>query len=312
MVSTPSASSVSTVEPMAERFWRWRGHRIHYVQAESNASGRFSKHPPILLIHGFGASTNHWKKNIAGLQENFEVWAIDLLGFGKSDKAKANYSGKFWSEQIADFIDQVIGRPTILVGNSIGGYATLCTAAYSPDSVSGLVLLNSAGPFSEDREATTKPNSALRQLTNHLRKDLLQQSWIHLLVFANMRRRSAIRKTLTKVYFNNDAITDELVEEIYQPALEKGAFKAFSAMFSSAPGEPIDQLLAQIQCPLLLLWGAKDPWSRIESRSPKFRQHYPALDEAFLAAGHCPHDEIPEVVNQHLTNWIMNLEARAS
>lgn len=301
MVSTPSAPSVSTIDPISGRFWRWRGHRIHYVQAGSNRHN-----PPLLLIHGFGASTNHWKKNIAGLQNNFEVWAIDLLGFGQSDKAKANYGGKFWSEQIADFIDQVIGRPAVLAGNSIGGYATLCTAAYFPDTVAGLILLNSAGPFSDEQESGPS-KSILKQVINHLRKDLFQQSWIHLLVFANMRRRSAIRKTLTKVYFNQAAITDDLVEEIYRPALDKGSFAAFSAMFSSAPGEPIDQLLQKMNSPLLLLWGAKDPWSRIESRSPKFRKYYPMLQEAFLEAGHCPHDEIPAIVNQHIQDWVEQL-----
>jgi len=301
MVSTPSLPSMTPVEPMTGKFWQWRGHRIHYVQAGSDR-----QNPPLLLIHGFGASTNHWKKNIAGLQDRFEVWAIDLLGFGQSDKARANYSGKFWSQQIADFIEQVIGRPAVLVGNSIGGYATLCTAAYSPDSVSGLVLLNSAGPFSEDR-ADERPKSIFKQITGHLRKDLFQQSWIHLLIFANMRRRSAIRKTLGKVYFNQAAITDSLIEDIYRPALDKGAFAAFSAMFSSAPGEPIDCLLEKMSCPLLLLWGAKDPWSRIESRSPKFRKYYPKLEEKFLEAGHCPHDEIPAIVNQHLEDWVVDL-----
>lgn len=311
MVSTASTQAISTVEPIPGRFWRWRGHRIHYVvQAGSDAFGSFRRNrrnPPILLIHGFGASTNHWKKNIAGLQDNFEVWAIDLLGFGKSDKAKANYSGKLWSEQIADFIEQIIGRPAILVGNSIGGYATLCTAAYAPDSVTGLILLNSAGPFSEDRDSN-QPKSPLKQITNHLCKDIFQQSWVHLLVFANMRRPSAIRKTLGKVYFNQEAITNDLVEEIYRPALDKGAFAAFSAMFSSAPGEPIDHLLAKMNCPLLLLWGAKDPWSRIDSRSPKFRKHYPSLQEEFLEAGHCPHDEIPAIVNQHIQDWVIQLQ----
>lgn len=302
MVSTPSTPPISTVEPVLGRYWRWHGHRIHYVQAGSNPHN-----PPLLLIHGFGASTNHWKKNIAELQNNFEVWAIDLLGFGKSDKAKANYSGKLWSEQISDFIQTVMGRPAILVGNSIGGYATLCVAAYHTEQVAGLILLNSAGPFSEDRNSDP-PASPIKRIGHYLRKDLFQQSWIHLLVFANMRRRSAIRKTLTKVYFNQDAITDELVEEIYQPALEKGAFQAFSAMFSSPPGEPIDHLLQQMNCPLLLLWGAKDPWSRIESRSPKFRQHYPELEEAFLEAGHCPHDEIPAIVNQQIQNWVTQLQ----
>jgi len=44
-------------------------------------------------VHGFGASTDHWRKNIAELRNDFEVWAIDLLGFGRSAKPNWQYSG---------------------------------------------------------------------------------------------------------------------------------------------------------------------------------------------------------------------------
>lgn len=305
MVLTPQAAPAPLIPPAPGQFWTWRGYRIYYVQAGSHNS-QLGSHPPLLLVHGFGASTDHWQKSIAGLQDSYEVWAIDLLGFGRSDKAKANYSGKFWSEQIADFVTQVIGRPAVLVGNSIGGYATLCAAAYRPDVAAGLILLNCAGPFTGDRPSEL-PKNPLKRVAYHVRQDLFQQSWIHWLVFLNMRRRSAIRKTLGKVYFNADAITPQLVEEIYRPALDKGSFQAFSAMFSSAPGEPIDQLLQQLKCPLLMLWGAKDPWGRVESRAPKFRQYYPQLQEYFLEAGHCPHDEVPELVNQYIADWMLQL-----
>jgi pimeloyl-ACP methyl ester carboxylesterase len=98
------------------QYWTWRDYQIHYVKAGQNTD-----RPPILLVHGFGASTDHWVKNIAGLQDEFEVWAIDLLGFGRSTKADEQYSGDLWSNQIHDFIQEVIGRPAVIVGNSIGG-----------------------------------------------------------------------------------------------------------------------------------------------------------------------------------------------
>ena len=114
--------------------------------------------PPLLLIHGFGASTDHWRKNIQGLQQDFQVWAIDMMGFGRSAKPEWEYSGKLWQAQLNDFINDVIGRPAVMAGNSCGGgYSALCVAANHPDSVAGLVLLNSAGPFSETTSEQGKP-----------------------------------------------------------------------------------------------------------------------------------------------------------
>ena len=70
-------------------YWQWQGHDIYYVKSGERREGL----PPLLLVHGFGASTDHWRKNIAELQDDFEVWAIDLLGFGRSAKPVLQYGG---------------------------------------------------------------------------------------------------------------------------------------------------------------------------------------------------------------------------
>jgi len=138
-----------TSAPIAGTYWQWRGHSVYYVRS----SDRHPERPPLLLIHGFGASTDHWRKNISGLSKDFEVWAIDLIGFGRSAKPELQYSGDLWRDQLHDFITNIIGRPAVLAGNSLGGYAALCVAAQRPESAAGLILINSAGPFSEPQPA---------------------------------------------------------------------------------------------------------------------------------------------------------------
>lgn len=117
MQATPGVSTA----PIAGTYWQWRGQSIYYVRAGE----RSSQHPPLLLVHGFGASTDHWRKNIAELCNDFEVWAIDLLGFGRSAKPNWQYSGDLWRDQLYEFITEVIGRPAVLAGNSLGGYVCL-------------------------------------------------------------------------------------------------------------------------------------------------------------------------------------------
>lgn len=277
--------------------WQWQGNSIHYVQAGARVAGK----PPLLLVHGFGASTDHWRKNVQGLASEWEVWAIDLLGFGRSAKPDIVYSGSLWQQQLNDFIKEVVGQPTVLAGNSLGGYASLCVAANHSENVRGLILLNSAGPFS-DTESNRQPNLAQKLL-----RSMLLQPWASYLLFLYTRQPKTIRKTLEKVYLDRSAITEQLIEDIRRPSLDAGAAKVFASVFKSPRGENVDILLQKLSCPLLMLWGEGDPWMNTRERGAKFRQYYPSLTEYYLTAGHCPHDEIPTEVNRLISDWMKSL-----
>jgi pimeloyl-ACP methyl ester carboxylesterase len=294
---------LDTIAAVPGHFWQWRQQSIYYVKAGERHSDR----PPLLLIHGFGASTDHWRKNVAGLSQDFEVWAIDLLGFGRSAKPEIPYSGDVWRDQLHDFITEVIGQPVVLAGNSLGGYAALCVAAQRPQSAAGLVLINSAGPFT-DIQGTTKPDP-VRAVMGSVVRTLFQQDWASFLLFQYVRQKPIIRKTLEKVYLDQSAVTDRLVEEIYQPSCDPGAPKVFASVFRTPQGEKVDVLLGQLTCPLLMLWGEADPWINARERGAKFRHYYPQLTEYYLRAGHCPHDEVPDQVNELMRSWVLSFSA---
>lgn len=292
-------AAVSTLDSSQYTYWPWRDQAIHYVVAGEAKDDR----PPLLLIHGFGASTDHWRKNIQGLQADFQVWAIDLLGFGRSAKPNWQYSGDLWQAQLHGFITEVIGRPAVLAGNSLGGYAALCVAANHPESAAGLVLLNSAGPFSTSAQTPPPPNPIAKAIQSLMLQPL--PSW---LLFQYVRQPSTIRRTLQQVYLDKTAITDQLIEDIRRPALDPGAPKVFASVFKSRQGEKVDELLQKMSCPLLLLWGEGDPWMNCRAKGAQFREHYPMLTEHYLQAGHCPHDEVPDQVNGLLRDWVLGLE----
>ena len=292
-------TTVALTAPLPGTYWQWRGHSIYYVKAGEKRPQR----PPLLLIHGFGASTDHWRKNIAQLQADFEVWAIDLLGFGRSAKPDIQYGGDLWRDQLHDFITQIIGQPTVLAGNSLGGYAALCVAAQRPTSVAGLILLNSAGPFTDTK--IPQNTNALQEGLNKLVRGIFLQPWASYLLFQWVRQPWMIRRTLKQVYLDQSAVTDQLVDEIYRAACDQGAGQVFAAVFKSPQGENVDVLLKQLSCPLLILWGEGDPWINARERGAQFRQYYPMLTEHYLRAGHCPHDEVPEQVNELIRAWVL-------
>jgi len=281
------------------QYWQWRDQPIYYVR-----SGENLQRPPLLLVHGFGASTDHWRKNITELSQEFEVWAIDLLGFGRSAKPDWQYSGDLWRDQLHDFVRDVIQRPTVLAGNSLGGYACLCVAADYPTSVAGVILLNSAGPFTDTNPLGAQPINPIQKAFAQFAQSVIRQPWASFLLFQYVRQKSLIRKTLLKVYVDRSAVTDRLVDEIYQPSCDPGAPKVFASVFSTPQGKKVDELLSTMTCPLLTIWGEGDPWMNGRARSAKFLQFYPTTTVHYLNAGHCPHDEVPAQVNALIHNWV--------
>jgi pimeloyl-ACP methyl ester carboxylesterase len=298
-MTTTTVANPST-QPIPGRYWQWRGEQIYYVQAGETRSNL----PPLLLIHGFGASTDHWRKNISELSQDFSVWAIDLLGFGRAAKPAWTYSADLWREQLHDFITQIIGQPVILAGNSLGGYAALCVAARHPESAAGLVLLNSAGLFTDSNHP--KAPTPIQKVLNGGIAGILRHPLGNLMLYKFVQRKTFIRNTLKKVYVDQTAVTEQLIEEIYRPSCDLGAPQVFGSIFSNQQGEKVDSLLGQMQCPLLMIWGEGDPWIDARQRGAKFRDYYPQLQEHYLNAGHCPHDEIPTQVDRIISDWAKN------
>lgn len=285
-------------------YWQWRDYRVHYTKAGSEQVQAHPERPPLVLVHGFGASTDHWRKNVAELKSDFEVYALDLIGFGRSSKPSSGYSPELWRDQIADFITNVIGRPAVVAGNSIGGYSSLFTGSTRPDAVVGVCMLNGVGSFSE-QQTNAEPKNPFQQAISNLIKTVVLSplpSWV---IFQFVRQRSYIRKTLEQVYVNKSEVTDRLVEDVYRPATDPEAPAAFAALFKAERGEYMDVLLDQMTCPLLLIWGDADPWMNTYSRSELFQKHYSNLEEHHINAGHCPHDDAPAEVDALLRDWVL-------
>ena len=295
-------ASLSAPQP-----WSYAGHPVHAIAAApAEPEG-----PAILLVHGFGASTDHWRHNIPVLAQRHEVHAIDLLGFGRSAKpAELAYGGPLWRDQLAAYVNERIGRPTVLAGNSLGGFSALAAGAALGDQAAGVVLLNAAGPFS-DEQAPPKGWGAITRQT--IAGALLKSPVLQRLLFENLRRPATIRRTLNQVYVDKTNVDEALVEAIRRPSLDPGAFGVFRTVFDIPRGQPLDELFVQLTCPLLLLWGIRDPWINAVGRRAAFQRHAPAgTREVVLEAGHCPHDEVPDQVNAALLDWIAGLSSGAA
>lgn len=287
--------SVSPSVAFEKLVWEWCDHSIQYTVVGTGQ--------PLVLIHGFGASIGHWRKNIPVLaQAGYQVFALDLLGFGGSDKPAIAYTVDLWVELIYDFWAAKIQQPTFFVGNSIGGLLCLMVLANHPEVAAGGILLNPAGGLNHRPEELNFPLRVVMGTFAKLVSSKLFGSWM----FDQVRQKSRIRNSLKQVYRNPDAITDELVDLLHEPSCHPGAQQVFASILTAPPGPRPIELFPKIQAPLLVLWGEADPWTPIAGA-----QIYQQLQEThnveFIAipnTGHCPHDERPEVVNPLMIDWL--------
>ncbi len=137
-------------------------------------------------------------------------------------------------------------------------------------------------------------------------------------VFEQVRQKHRIRNTLTQVYCNPEAITDELVEMLYQPSCDPGAQQVFASILSAPAGPQPTDLLPRLTKPLLVLWGDTDPWTPIKGAVPYHQAQQAANSSSDIATdittdiqivpipntGHCPHDDRPEIVNALVFHWL--------
>ncbi|XP_031129544.1 pheophytinase, chloroplastic isoform X2 [Ipomoea triloba] len=293
------------------RNWVWNGYNINYLVCQ--ASNGSPSRPAILLVHGFGASVGHWRRNIAVLAKDYTVYAIDLLGFGASDKPPGYaYSMEKWAMLILDFLSEVVQMPTVLVGNSVGSLACVIAAADSQQSlIRGLVLLNCAGGMNNKAIVDDWRIKLLLPLL-WLIDFLLQQKAIASALFDRVRQSENLKNILLSVYGNKDSVDEELVEIIRGPANDEGALDAFVSIVTGPPGPNPMQLVPQLALPVLVLWGDRDPFTPIDGPVGKYFSSLPSQlpnVKLFLleGVGHCPHDDRPDLVHDKLLPWLASL-----
>ncbi|MBD2328951.1 alpha/beta fold hydrolase [Alkalinema sp. FACHB-956] len=293
-----------------QRDWFWRGWKIRYSYATHAAA---SDATPILLLHGFGASIGHWRHNVPLLSQHHPVYALDLLGFGASEKAIAAYGTALWVEQVYAFWQEFIRRPIVLVGNSLGSVVCVGLAAKHPDMVAGLALINL--PDFSAVEMPAWMQKIVQPLGNWM-KGFFTLPPIFVPFFHWVRQPTRIRSWVKGAYPDTNNIDDELVEILSHPPNEVGAARTLAAMVKGQRQLPPEYTaryaLPQISIPILLVWGLQDTMVP-PSLARKFVEFNPAVKLVEIPqAGHCPHDECPDVFNPILLDWLQSWTAPSS
>ncbi len=295
-------------------YWIWQGLRSHWRVL----GGLGLK--PLVLIHGFGASSAHWRNNAAYfVNAGFRVYGLDLIGFGESDQpgpsSRRNIDNLFWANQLAAFLEEVVntrryGRAVIL-GNSLGSLVALTTVVSRPELVAALV----AAPLPDPALMQAKGMPEIRWM--HQARSLFVKIFFHLLplelIVPLIARSRLIKAGLQLSYHRFIGLDKELLQIVCRPALRSTAARSLRAMCIGMSLRPksitaplLLEQLAKIddRLPMLLLWGRQDNLVPLMIGERIAEKNSWLSFSVIENTGHCPHDECPDEFNKFVLTWL--------
>ncbi|KAL5720552.1 hypothetical protein ACHQM5_013216 [Ranunculus cassubicifolius] len=262
---------------------------------------------------GLAICFDHWRKNIPVLAKSHRVYAIDLIGYGYSDKPNPNefgansfYTFETWAAQLNDFCVDVVKGEAFFICNSIGGLVGLQAAIMNSPLCKGILLINISLRMLHITKQPWFGRPFIRSFQNLLRDTSLGKFF-----FKSVATPQSVKSILCQCYHDTTQVTDELVEKILLPGLEPGAVDVFLAFICYSDGPLPEELLPQVKCPVLIAWGDKDPWEPIELG--KAYGEFSSVEEFVVLpnVGHCPQDEAPQLVNPLVEKFVARHTSRS-
>lgn len=288
-------AATSSPTPLMQRSWhpagRWldvRGFgRLHAVSLPRLRQGPPAAGPDqprhVVLLHGFLQSSWTWRFNLQALQSEFDVHAVCLPGHGWSDKPRdQSYRLALQAERVLALLQQLGARDCHVVGNSLGGALALQLHLLDPRPQRRLVLVN---PASQGRY----PMAALAALQHELLEPLLHLPGVHWGLGQGLRHAAYVTLARDKAF----------LQQFFAPLQTPGARRAVLnvARYFNRDVAAVEQRLADVAAPVLLLWGKADRIVPLATVQKLERRLPDARLELYTGSGHCPMEEEPERFN---------------
>lgn len=236
---------------------------------------------PLLLLHGFGASTLLWEPVLPELARARRAVAIDLHGFGWTERPSdpAAYTLEGQERMVLAVADQLGFRRFDLAGHSYGGAIALFIASRHPERVRSLVLVDNAMP----------EYAALRRSNRYENRGIAR-----LFVRTVGLRAARVRYGLRESYADDRKVSDELVRDYLERLRVEGVEDAFYGLTAPNGEAPVELDLASIGQPTLVVWGEEDALIPVEEARASAARLPQGRFVELPACGHVPTSECPE------------------
>jgi len=283
-----------------ERHFQWElddgvTAKIRYTEQGTEHADK----PPILFLHGYGGMIEHWDMNIPEFASSHKIYAMDLIGFGQSEKPNVRYSLELFATQIDAFLELKKISRVVIVGHSMGAASAIFYAHYKPGNVAALILANPSGLFGDTMDGM-----------NSVFFGLVASPLIGEALFSAFANPIGVGQSLAPTYYNQSKVDSKLVTQFTRPLQDRGA----SWSYLSPSRRPNDFKLNHLEKPshykgkTFLIWGAEDVALPPHKIIPEFQELLPEA-AAFIIpkASHCVHHDAHEAFNQRLRQILNTL-----
>ncbi|MXV63301.1 alpha/beta fold hydrolase [Natronorubrum sp. JWXQ-INN-674] len=274
-----------------ERTYRWRGIETTYTVAGN------PNDPDMLLLHGIhaGASSHEFEPVVERLAEDYHVYAVDLPGFGRSERPPLVYSATLYAEFIRDFATDVTDEPVVVASSLTGSFAV--EAADEAD-IGELLLICPTDETTDERPWV---------------RTLLRTPVVGTTLFNLLASKPSLRYFYQRDgYYDADRIDDAEVEYAWRSAHQPGARYA-PASFSAGSLDPDFDLqteLAALETPTTLVWG-RDA-ELVPLRDGRSLAEAADVDLVVIDyATQLPHAEHPDKFVEYLTAELLHADTNA-
>ncbi len=278
-----------------------RSHRYAWRHGEI-AFQHLGEGPPILLLHSFGPGRDCEEWRAAGelLARRHRVYALDFLGWGRSDKPRLAYDGELYIQLIADFLTDVARERAVVAAAGLSAAYAVQMAVDQPDLVRGLALAVPTGIDLHGDEPDLK-DALVHRL---LRLPILGTSALNLYT-----SRTAIAQHLRRDCAAPERVDAGVVEHHYRASHQPGAHAALAAYLCGYLNHRVEETLGRVTLPALVAWGRQAIAPPVEAADLWLRRLPDAELEVFQGAGNHPHAEVASRFCQRLERFLERLTA---
>ena len=306
----PGEHSVELSGPWTHRYVAANGARFHV--AESPGTSGSEDAPLVVLLHGFPEFWWCWRAQLPALAEaGYRAVAMDLRGYGGSDKTPDGYDPVTLAQDVAGVVKALGERSAVLVGHGWGGYVAWATATLHRREVSALAVAAAPHPAAMLTGLRRQPGAAALRHVLAMQVPYLPERRL-----ADARHRF-VRGHLDAWSSPASRFPDEDVAATYQRAigvwpsshcaLEYHRWLVRSRVRSD--GRAFDRAMrAPVPQPVLAVYGADDP-ALPRGAVPATRGHVtgPLTEHVLPGVGHFPPEEAPDTFSELLVDWLGTL-----
>lgn len=243
--------------------------------------------PPVVLLHGFASSLNVWDTVVPALAENHRVLALDLKGFGWSNRPEGDYSPAAQARLVWEFLEERGVDQTAVVAHSWGASVALQMALEQPERIERIALYD-AWVYAEQLPSTFIWARA---------------GGIGEMLFGLFYKERPADKTAL-AFYDDSYVTYEFVEEIKSQMARPGTTAAALEAVRGQRYEDVQHTYSAVDVPVLLLWGREDKVTTLDMGERLVRQLPDAELVVYPRCGHFPMIEAVHASNQDLVDFL--------